>query len=241
MLAVSSAGMLVRRSAWDALGGLDPRLPLFRDDIDLGWRAAAAGLSGASWHPDAVIFHAEAASRGRPRHLEHGAPTPPGRSPSRHLHPARELPGRACSPSSTSGCSSAPLLRALRLPARQAAECRLGRGGRRRGGARPARAGRCRPGGGAAGMRTTRPVERPPAAAALVGAVRERSRLRAQPVLPRRCVRPRPSLASSTRRLRGGARRPDPARVRAGPRRGGQPADRRRAAGDCWRDTRCSP
>ncbi len=63
VLAVSSAGMLVRRSAWASLGGLDPRLPLFRDDVDLGWRAAAAG-----WRvvvaPAAVVHHAEAASRG---------------------------------------------------------------------------------------------------------------------------------------------------------------------------------
>ncbi len=63
VLAVSTAGMLVRRSAWDALGGLDPRLPLFRDDVDLGWRAAAAGYRVVV-APQAVIFHAEAASRG---------------------------------------------------------------------------------------------------------------------------------------------------------------------------------
>jgi GT2 family glycosyltransferase len=63
VLAVSSAGMLVRRTAWESLGGFDPRLPLFRDDIDFGWRAAAAGHRVVV-SPKAVVFHAEAASRG---------------------------------------------------------------------------------------------------------------------------------------------------------------------------------
>ena len=34
VLAVSSAGMLVRRDVWNQLGGFDANLPLFRDDID---------------------------------------------------------------------------------------------------------------------------------------------------------------------------------------------------------------
>jgi GT2 family glycosyltransferase len=63
VLAVSSAGMLVRRAAWDELGGFDKRLPLFRDDLDFGWRAARAGRK-VLVSPDAVVFHAEAATRG---------------------------------------------------------------------------------------------------------------------------------------------------------------------------------
>ena len=43
VLAVSSAGMLIRRDVWNQLGGFDPNLPLFRDDIDFCWRAHAAG------------------------------------------------------------------------------------------------------------------------------------------------------------------------------------------------------
>jgi GT2 family glycosyltransferase len=43
VLAVSTAGMLVRRDVWDQLGGLDRELPLFRDDLDFGWRANLAG------------------------------------------------------------------------------------------------------------------------------------------------------------------------------------------------------
>lgn len=63
VLAVQSAGMLARRSALDALGGFDPALPIFGNDIDLGWRAAAAGYRTVV-EPAAVVFHAEAAHRG---------------------------------------------------------------------------------------------------------------------------------------------------------------------------------
>ncbi|MDQ3150697.1 MAG: glycosyltransferase, partial [Actinomycetota bacterium] len=38
VLAVSSAGALVRRAVWTSLGGYDPDLPLLRDDLDFGWR-----------------------------------------------------------------------------------------------------------------------------------------------------------------------------------------------------------
>jgi GT2 family glycosyltransferase len=63
VLAVSTAGMLVRRRDWEDLGGFDPRLPLFRDDVDFGWRAARAGKKVVV-SPSAVVFHAEAATRG---------------------------------------------------------------------------------------------------------------------------------------------------------------------------------
>ncbi|WP_300682137.1 glycosyltransferase family 2 protein [Nocardioides sp.] len=63
VLAVNTAGMLIRRSALDTLGGLDPQLPIFGNDIDLGWRAARAGLT-TMIVPQAVVFHAEAAHRG---------------------------------------------------------------------------------------------------------------------------------------------------------------------------------
>jgi GT2 family glycosyltransferase len=62
-LAVSSAGMLVRRDLLEQLGGFDPCLPLFGNDLDLGWRAARAGHRTIVV-PDAVVFHAEAAHRG---------------------------------------------------------------------------------------------------------------------------------------------------------------------------------
>jgi GT2 family glycosyltransferase len=64
VLSVSTAGMLVRRAAFEELGGLDPNLALFRDDVDLGWRARVAGFSvicvgGAS------AFHAQASASER--------------------------------------------------------------------------------------------------------------------------------------------------------------------------------
>ena len=64
VLAVGSAGLLVRRDVWDQLGGLDPHLPLFRDDLDLCWRAHSAGHR-VLVVPAAVIRHVEAASSGR--------------------------------------------------------------------------------------------------------------------------------------------------------------------------------
>ncbi|MEV1068521.1 glycosyltransferase [Streptomyces sp. NPDC050263] len=64
VLSVSTAGMLIRRDVFDQLGGFDRRLPLMRDDVDLCWRAQAAGHR-VLIAPDAVVRHAEAASRER--------------------------------------------------------------------------------------------------------------------------------------------------------------------------------
>lgn len=44
VLGGSTAGMMVRRQAWERLGGPDPAVPLFRDGVELGWRANEAGL-----------------------------------------------------------------------------------------------------------------------------------------------------------------------------------------------------
>jgi GT2 family glycosyltransferase len=74
VLAVSSAGAFIRRDLWDRLGGLDPYLPMFRDDVDLGWRAARIGARVRTT-PAATIFHAEAASRGV-RQITAGARNP---------------------------------------------------------------------------------------------------------------------------------------------------------------------
>ncbi|MGP3953824.1 glycosyltransferase [Streptomyces sp. 7N604] len=64
VLSVSSAGMLIRRDVWEELGGFDRRLPLMRDDVDLCWRAQAAGHR-VLIAPDAVVRHAEASARER--------------------------------------------------------------------------------------------------------------------------------------------------------------------------------
>jgi GT2 family glycosyltransferase len=62
VLAVSTAGMLVRRDVWDQLGGFDPQLPLFRDDIDFCWRACAAGHD-VRVVTDAIVYHRELSAR----------------------------------------------------------------------------------------------------------------------------------------------------------------------------------
>lgn len=66
VLAVNTAGMLVRRTVLEELGGFDDQLPIFGNDIDFGWRAAAAGHRTLIV-PDAIVFHAEAAHRGTRR------------------------------------------------------------------------------------------------------------------------------------------------------------------------------
>ncbi|MEU6096535.1 glycosyltransferase [Streptomyces sp. NPDC047079] len=64
VLSVSTAGMLIRRDVFEQLGGFDRHLPLMRDDVDLCWRAHAAGHR-VLVAPEAVVRHAEAASRER--------------------------------------------------------------------------------------------------------------------------------------------------------------------------------
>ena len=72
VLGVGTAGMLVRRDVWDALGGLDAALPLMRDDVDLGWRVNLAGHRVVVV-TDAVMHHAEAGSHHRrPVHVAGG-------------------------------------------------------------------------------------------------------------------------------------------------------------------------
>ncbi len=66
VLAVNTAGMLVRRSVLEELGGFDEQLAVFGNDIDFGWRAAAAGHKTVVV-PSAVVFHVEAAHRGARR------------------------------------------------------------------------------------------------------------------------------------------------------------------------------
>ena len=64
VLAVSTAAALIRRKIYDDLGGLDPNLAIFRDDIDFGWRLWLAGYLVRT-APEAVAFHAEAAANER--------------------------------------------------------------------------------------------------------------------------------------------------------------------------------
>ena len=66
VLAVSTAGALIRRDVFEELDGFDPELSLFRDDVDFGWRVHTAGHSVIAV-PKAVAYHAEAASNERRR------------------------------------------------------------------------------------------------------------------------------------------------------------------------------
>lgn len=73
VLAVSTAGMLVRRNVWEQLGGFDPALPVYCDDIDFGWRVAQVGYRTRT-APTAVLFHAEGSWRGTRRKVAGDVP-----------------------------------------------------------------------------------------------------------------------------------------------------------------------
>ncbi|WP_442546041.1 glycosyltransferase [Arthrobacter sp. KN11-1C] len=65
--AVNSAGMLIRRDAWEQLGGFDPAFPGVGDDVDFCWRNWLAG-NRVVVVPAARMFHVE--------HRPHGLATP---------------------------------------------------------------------------------------------------------------------------------------------------------------------
>ena len=64
VLSVSTAGVLIRKDVFEELGGFDPELALFRDDVDFGWRARVAGHA-VIVVSDAVAFHAQASATER--------------------------------------------------------------------------------------------------------------------------------------------------------------------------------
>ena len=75
MSAVTAACMVVRKSAFDAVGGFDESLAVAYNDIDLCLRLQARGLRNV-WTPFAELYHFESVSRGddtqgesRPRFL----------------------------------------------------------------------------------------------------------------------------------------------------------------------------
>jgi GT2 family glycosyltransferase len=59
VLAMPSAGMLIRHELWTEVGGFDPGFRLLREDLDFGWRANAAG-SLVLCVPRARLRHARA-------------------------------------------------------------------------------------------------------------------------------------------------------------------------------------
>ncbi|MEU6645730.1 glycosyltransferase family 2 protein [Saccharomonospora sp. NPDC046836] len=64
VLAVPSAGALIRSDTWAELGGFDPQIPLLREDIDFGWRVNAAG-GVVLCVPRARLRHVRAAATGQ--------------------------------------------------------------------------------------------------------------------------------------------------------------------------------
>lgn len=73
VLAVGSAGMLVRRDVWRTLEGMRQIFPVYRDDIDFCWRAWEHGYR-VRVVPQAEIAHREAATHGvRAQDIRHGS------------------------------------------------------------------------------------------------------------------------------------------------------------------------
>ena len=55
------AFLAVRRAAWDAIGGFDPAMWMYAEDLDVCWRAARAGWA-TRYVPEARVDHEVAAS-----------------------------------------------------------------------------------------------------------------------------------------------------------------------------------
>jgi GT2 family glycosyltransferase len=60
----SGAALLVRRAAWDAVGGLADQFFLYHDDVDLAWRVRLAGWD-VRFAPRAHVRHDYAFDKGR--------------------------------------------------------------------------------------------------------------------------------------------------------------------------------
>ncbi len=119
------AFMLVRRSAWEQVGGFDEAQWMYAEDLDLGWRLRRAGWV-TRYEPDASVFHAESAATtqawGAARHARWHASTYAWIARRRGLLVARLvaalyvagflLRAAACSPGALAGSSASR--RALR-------------------------------------------------------------------------------------------------------------------------------
>jgi N-acetylglucosaminyl-diphospho-decaprenol L-rhamnosyltransferase len=57
------AFLLLRRAAFDEVGGFDERQWLFAEDLDLGWRLQRAGWT-TRYEPSAMVRHHESAATG---------------------------------------------------------------------------------------------------------------------------------------------------------------------------------
>jgi len=57
----TGAFLIVRREAWDQVGGFDAEQWMYAEDLDLGWRLAKAGWT-TRYEPRAVVHHHESAA-----------------------------------------------------------------------------------------------------------------------------------------------------------------------------------
>lgn len=67
--AVTAACMLIRRSAWDEVGGFDTRFAVAYNDVDLCLRVREKGYQ-IVWTPEATLTHYESLSRGSDVNVE---------------------------------------------------------------------------------------------------------------------------------------------------------------------------
>jgi N-acetylglucosaminyl-diphospho-decaprenol L-rhamnosyltransferase len=58
---ISGACLLVRRQAWDAVGGFDPSYFMYMEDVDLCWRLGRAGWR-IGYEPGAAVVHTQGVS-----------------------------------------------------------------------------------------------------------------------------------------------------------------------------------
>ncbi|MEJ2885376.1 glycosyltransferase family 2 protein [Actinomycetospora aeridis] len=111
VLAVGSAGSLVRRREWDTLGGYDTALGLLREDVDYGWRVNRAG-GLVLCAPSARLRHARALTT-RVRTLDTAGVDPRYRATDR-AHGVRTFLANCSSPAFVLGLLRLPVLAALR-------------------------------------------------------------------------------------------------------------------------------
>lgn len=111
VLAVGSAGSLVRRREWDSLGGYDTALGLLREDVDYGWRVNRAG-GLVLCAPSARLRHARGLTT-RARTLDTAGVDPRYRATDR-AHGVRTFLANCSSPALVLGLLRLPVLAVLR-------------------------------------------------------------------------------------------------------------------------------
>ena len=111
VLAVGSAGSLMRRREWDGLGGYDTALGLLREDVDYGWRVNRAG-GLVLCAPSARLRHARALSA-RTRPLDTAGVDRRYRATDR-AHGLRTFLANCSSPAFVLGLVRLPVLAVLR-------------------------------------------------------------------------------------------------------------------------------